>query len=104
MSYKDDGMIFVDEDHGTIIDGKYKECILPPSEAVKVMTDKWIDDGQYCIQTVSDLRDALIDAQQKLKQAAAWFYEYELIHHNKGDVEKAKRNRGRGDYCFGIKK
>jgi hypothetical protein len=28
-------------------------------EALKMLTDEWIDDGNYCSQTVIDLRDAL---------------------------------------------
>ena len=28
-------------------------------EALKMLTDEWIDDGNYCAQTVIDLRDAL---------------------------------------------
>lgn len=28
-------------------------------EALKMFTDEWVDDGNYCAQTVIDLRDAL---------------------------------------------
>jgi hypothetical protein len=28
-------------------------------EALKMLTDEWVDDGNYCAQTVIDLRDAL---------------------------------------------
>lgn len=28
-------------------------------EALKIITDEWVDDGSYCAQTVIDLRDAL---------------------------------------------
>ena len=28
-------------------------------EALKKLTDEWVDDGNYCAQTVIDLRDAL---------------------------------------------
>ena len=28
-------------------------------EALKMLTDEWIDDGNYCAQTVIDLRDVL---------------------------------------------
>ena len=28
-------------------------------EALKMLTDEWIDDGNYCAQTVMDLRDAV---------------------------------------------
>jgi hypothetical protein len=29
------------------------------NEALKILTDEWVDDGNYCAQTVIDLRDAL---------------------------------------------
>ena len=32
---------------------------VPLTEALKKMTDEWVDDGNYCAQTVIDLRDAL---------------------------------------------
>ena len=32
---------------------------IPLTEALKKMTDEWVDDGNYCAQTVIDLRDAL---------------------------------------------
>jgi hypothetical protein len=28
-------------------------------EALKILTDEWVDDGNYCAQTVIDLRDVL---------------------------------------------
>lgn len=28
-------------------------------KALEIMTDDWVDDGNYCAQTVIDLRDAL---------------------------------------------
>jgi hypothetical protein len=31
----------------------------PLEEALKIITDEWVDDGSYCAQTVIDLRDAL---------------------------------------------
>lgn len=40
-------------------------------EALKMLTDEWIDDGNYCAQTVIDLRDALkfyIKKCKKLEQ------------------------------------
>ncbi len=37
------------------IDGKD----LPIKKALRLMTDDWIDDGQYCAQTVMDMRDIL---------------------------------------------
>ena len=33
---------------------------IPLTEALKKMTDNWVDGGNYCAQTVIDLRDALI--------------------------------------------
>lgn len=33
---------------------------VPLTEALKKMTDEWVDDGNYCAQTVIDLRDALM--------------------------------------------
>jgi hypothetical protein len=33
---------------------------VPLTEALKKITDEWVDDGNYCAQTVIDLRDALI--------------------------------------------
>jgi hypothetical protein len=29
------------------------------NEALKILTDEWVDDGNYCAQTVIDLRDVL---------------------------------------------
>jgi hypothetical protein len=29
-------------------------------DALAIMTDTWIDNGEYCAQTVIDLRDALL--------------------------------------------
>jgi hypothetical protein len=43
----------------------------PLEDAVEQMTDSWIDDGQYCGQTVFDLRDALREALIILKANAA---------------------------------
>lgn len=40
-------------------------------EALKMLTDEWIDDGNYCAQTVIDLRDVLkfyIKKCKKLEQ------------------------------------
>jgi hypothetical protein len=31
----------------------------PLEEALKIITDEWVDDGNYCAQTVIDMRDAL---------------------------------------------
>ena len=33
---------------------------VPVEKALKTMTDEWVDDGNYCAQTVIDLRDSLI--------------------------------------------
>ena len=40
--------IFIDEEN------------VPVEKALKTMTDEWVDDGNYCAQTVIDLRDSLI--------------------------------------------
>jgi hypothetical protein len=43
-------------------------------EALKKLTDEWVDDGNYCAQTVIDLRDALkfyIKECKKLEQQIA---------------------------------
>lgn len=43
-------------------------------EALKMLTDEWIDDGNYSAQTVIDLRDALkfyIEECKKLEQQIA---------------------------------
>jgi hypothetical protein len=37
------------------------------TKALKIMTDDWVDEGNYCAQTVIDLRDALIYYQEKCK-------------------------------------
>jgi len=34
-------------------------------EALKILTDEWVDDGNYCAQTVIDLRDALIKYMER---------------------------------------
>ena len=42
--------------------------------ALKILTDEWVDDGNYCAQTVIDLRDALkfyIKECKKLEQQIA---------------------------------
>ena len=44
------------------------------NEALKILTDEWIDDGNYSAQTVIDLRDALkyyIKECKKLEQQQA---------------------------------
>jgi len=33
---------------------------VPVEKALKTMTDEWVDEGNYCAQTVIDLRDSLI--------------------------------------------
>lgn len=43
-------------------------------EALKMLTDEWVDDGNYSAQTVIDLRDALkyyIKECKKLEQQIA---------------------------------
>ena len=43
-------------------------------KALKILTDEWVDDGNYCAQTVIDLRDALkyyIKECKKLEQQQA---------------------------------
>jgi hypothetical protein len=37
-------------------------------EALKILTDEWLDDGNYSAQTVIDLRDALKYYIKKCKQ------------------------------------
>lgn len=32
---------------------------VPLKKALKIITDEWVDDGNYCAQTVIDMRDAL---------------------------------------------
>jgi hypothetical protein len=47
-------------------------------EALKMLTDEWIDDGNYCAQNVIDLRDALkyyIKKTDKLKNKLDKFRE-----------------------------
>ena len=36
-------------------------------KALKTMTDEWVDDGNYCAQTVIDMRDALNECLKKSK-------------------------------------
>jgi len=43
----DKKLIYVDEDHPE----------MPIAEALKLMTDEWLDSGNYCTKTVMDLRD-----------------------------------------------
>jgi hypothetical protein len=76
MSYKDDGMIHTDRHHGKYefsvkgaLDGEdFCDCLLPPEEAIKVITDEWISEDHYCKQTIMDLRDALADMIEKNKK------------------------------------
>jgi hypothetical protein len=37
-------------------------------EALKILTDEWVDDGNYSAQTVIDLRDALKYYIEKCEQ------------------------------------
>ena len=41
---------------------------IPLTEALKKMTDEWVDDGHYCAQTVIDLRDALKQCLKEIKE------------------------------------
>jgi len=56
--------IYVDYELGGN-DGVFDEV-----EAVRVMTDEWIAGNNYCEQTVTDLRDALIAAQHRMHLTA----------------------------------
>jgi hypothetical protein len=40
---------------------------IPLTEALKKMTDEWVDDGNYCAQTVIDMRDALKECLKEIK-------------------------------------
>lgn len=40
---------------------------VPLTEALKKMTDDWVDDGNYCAQTVIDMRDALKKCLKEIK-------------------------------------
>lgn len=39
---------------------------VPLKKALKTMTDEWIDEGNYCAQTVIDMRDALKECLEKI--------------------------------------
>jgi polyhydroxyalkanoate synthesis regulator phasin len=41
---------------------------VPLTEALKKMTDEWVDDGNYCAQTVIDLRNALKKSLKEIKR------------------------------------
>lgn len=41
---------------------------VPLTEALKKMTDEWVDDGNYSAQTVIDLRDALKQCLKEIKE------------------------------------
>ena len=36
-------------------------------KALKIITDDWVDEGNYCAQTVIDLRDALKKCLKEIK-------------------------------------
>jgi hypothetical protein len=40
---------------------------VPLTEALKKMTDEWVDDGNYCAQTVIDMRNALKECLKEIK-------------------------------------
>lgn len=46
-----------------------------------------------------DLRAKLAKARQALLHCEAWFRDYERSHTQKGDDEKARRNRHRADFA-----
>lgn len=62
----------------TILNEKWKKMTEPTiyvnsedhsiNEALKILTDEWIDDGNYSAQTVIDLRDALKYYIEKCEQ------------------------------------
>ena len=45
-------------------------------KALKTMTDDWVDEGNYCTQTVIDLRDALKEIKELEECAYAKASEY----------------------------
>lgn len=65
MSYKDDKKIMTDKHHGKfeerIWDEDLHDGLVPPEEAVKIMSDKWIEDGNWCRQTIYDMVEACSD-------------------------------------------
>jgi predicted metal-dependent hydrolase len=38
------------------------------NEALKILTDEWVDDGNYSAQTVIDLRDAVVFYMKECKK------------------------------------
>lgn len=40
---------------------------VPLEKALKTMSDEWVDDGNYCAQTVIDMRDALNECLKEIK-------------------------------------
>ena len=47
---------------------------IPLTEALKKMTDEWVDDGNYCAQTVIDLRDALKKCLKDINDKDEYIY------------------------------
>jgi hypothetical protein len=53
----------------------------PIEKALRIMTDDWIDDGNSCLQTVIDLRDAveeLLDWKKRVEVAANEVIDYHM--------------------------
>lgn len=40
---------------------------VPVEKALKIMRDEWVDEGNYCAQTVIDMRDALKKCLKEIK-------------------------------------
>lgn len=40
---------------------------VPIEKALKIMRDEWVDEGNYCAQTVIDMRDALKKCLKEIK-------------------------------------
>ena len=43
---------------------------LKPENAIEVMTDKWIQSGNYCDQTIMDMREVIRSLLEALKKDA----------------------------------
>jgi hypothetical protein len=53
--------------------------------------------------TIASLLLKLAETEKRLAEAARWFYEYEQHHRTKGNGEKAKINKARGDFCHALR-
>lgn len=40
---------------------------VPVEKALKIMRDEWVDGGNYCAQTVIDMRNALKECLKEIK-------------------------------------